>query len=97
MDQVAGAKCAEPPLLVVEIRSPSAALIDLNRKKAAYERIGVPSYWIVHPDLARPELTVFELRDGHYVAEAQTTAPLTAARPFAVTITPARLTAGLRR
>ncbi len=53
-----------PPLLVVEIRSPSTALFDLNRKKAAYQRFGVPSYWIVNPDPARPELTVFELRDG---------------------------------
>ena len=41
----------EPPLLVVEIRSPSTALIDLNRKKAAYERFGVPSYLIVNPGL----------------------------------------------
>ncbi len=28
-------------LLVVEIRSPSTALIDLNRKKAAYERFAI--------------------------------------------------------
>jgi hypothetical protein len=27
-----------------EIRSPGTALVDLNRKKAAYERFGVPSY-----------------------------------------------------
>ncbi len=52
---------------------------------------------IVDPDLARPELTVFELRDGRYAAEAQTAAPLTVTRPFAVTIIPARLTAGIRR
>ena len=38
----------------MEIRSPSTALIDLNRKKRAYERFGVPSYWIVNPDLAGP-------------------------------------------
>jgi Uma2 family endonuclease len=43
MDQIGGAKFTEPPLLVVEIRSPSTALIDLNRKKAAYERFGVAS------------------------------------------------------
>jgi hypothetical protein len=49
MDQIGGAKFTEPPLLVVEIRSPSTALIDLNRKKAAYERFGVPSYWIFEP------------------------------------------------
>jgi Uma2 family endonuclease len=42
MDQIGAAKVTGPPLLIVEIRSPSTALIDLNRKKAAYERFGVP-------------------------------------------------------
>jgi Uma2 family endonuclease len=96
LDQIGGAKFTEPPLLVVEIRSPSTALVDLNRKKAAYERFGVPSYWIVNPSLAQPELTVFELRDGHYTIEAKATAPLTVDRPFRVTIAPAHLTSGLR-
>jgi Uma2 family endonuclease len=97
MDQIGGAKFTEPPLLVVEIRSPSTALVDLNRKKSAYERFGVPSYWIVDPDLAQPEVAVFELRDGHYTMEVKTTAPFTVDRPFSVTINPARLTGGLRR
>ena len=35
------AKVTEPPLLVVEVQSPSTALIDLNVKKAAYERFGI--------------------------------------------------------
>ncbi len=38
MDQIGGAKFTEPPLLVVEIRSPSTALIDLSRKKAGLRR-----------------------------------------------------------
>jgi Uma2 family endonuclease len=97
MDQIGGAKFTEPPLLVVEIRLPSTALVDLNRKKSAYERFGVPSYWIVNPDLAQPELTVFELRDGHYTIEAKTIAAHTVDRPFRVTIAPVRLTSGLRR
>jgi Uma2 family endonuclease len=95
--QVGGAKFTEPPLLVVEVRSPSTALIDLNRKKSVYEKFGVPSYWIVDPDLEHPELTVFELRDGHYVTEAKTTQTVVIERPFTVTITPAALTKGLRR
>jgi len=97
MDQIGGAKFAEPPLLVVEIRSPSTALVDLNRKKAAYERFGVPSYWIVNPDPPGPELTVFELRQARYALVAATPGSFAAGRPFTVSVDPARLTAGLRR
>jgi Uma2 family endonuclease len=96
MDQIGGAKFTEPPLLVVEVRSPSTALIDLSRKKVAYERFGVPSYWIVNPEPPQPDLTVFKLRDAHYVVEAKTTAPFTASRPFRVTVDPANLIRGLR-
>jgi Uma2 family endonuclease len=96
VDQVGGAKFTEPPLLVVEIRSPNTALVDLNRKKSAYEKFGVPSYWIVDPEIAQPELTVFELRDRRYETVARTTAPVTVERPFRVTVDPSRLTRGLR-
>jgi Uma2 family endonuclease len=95
LDQVGGTKFAEPPLLIVEIRSPSTALVDLNREKTAYEKFGVPSYWIVNPDVTQPELTVFELRDRRYEIVATSTAPVTVERPFPVTIDPARLTRGL--
>jgi Uma2 family endonuclease len=97
MDQIGGAKFTEPPLLVVEIRSPSTALIDLNRKKAAYERFGVASYWILNPDPPQPELTVFELRAGGYAPVAKTSQPFAVGRPFTVSIDPADLTRGLRR
>ncbi len=97
MDQIGGAKFTEPPLLAVEIRSPSTALVDLNRKKVAYERFGVLSYWIVNPDPPQPELTIFELRDGHYALAAKTSGLLTADRPFTVSIDPADLARGLRR
>jgi Uma2 family endonuclease len=97
LGEVGDAKFTAPPLLVVEIRSPSTALFDLDRKKAAYERFGVPAYWIVDPDPAAPEVTVFELRDGGYFHAATSTQPLTVAHPFAVTIVPASLTKGLSR
>ena len=97
MDQIGGAKFTRPPLLVVEIRSPSTALVDLNRKKTAYERFGVPSYWIVNPEPPEPELTVFELRDGRYAIAAATSSQVSADRPFAVRIALADLTQGLRR
>ena len=97
IEDVGDAKFTLPPLLVVEVRSPSTALIDLNRKKAAYEKFGVPSYWVVDPEPARPELTVFELRDAGYVCAATSTQPRTVSQPFSVTITPADLTKGLLR
>lgn len=46
---VSGARLARPPLLVADILSPDSALRDLNLKKGAYERFGVPSYWVVDP------------------------------------------------
>jgi Uma2 family endonuclease len=96
-DQLSGTKITQPPVLAVEIRSPSTALIDLNLKKAAYERFGVPSYWVVIPDPGKPELIAFELRGGHYVEAARVSGgqPFAAARPFAVEVVPARLVAGL--
>ena len=98
MDQIGGAKFTEPPMLVVEIRSPGTALIDLNRKKAAYERFGVPSYWILNPDPPQSELTVFELQDGGgYALVAKTSGPFAADHPFTVSIDLADLTRGLRR
>ena len=96
-DQLSGIKITQPPVLAVEVRSPSTALIDLNRKKAAYERFAVPSYWVIIPDAGKPELIAFELRDGHYheAARASGDEPFVAARPFAVEVVPARLVAGL--
>jgi Uma2 family endonuclease len=41
-DELLGAaKVTEPPPLVAEVQSPSTTLIDLNVKKAAYERFGI--------------------------------------------------------
>jgi Uma2 family endonuclease len=97
MEEIGGAKFTAPPLLIVELRSPSTALIDLNSKKAAYERFGVPSYWIVVPDLSMPSLTVFELYDGTYQQAAQVygSEPFRAERPYPVEIVPARLVRGI--
>ena len=97
-EQVNSAKCTEPPLLVVEVRSPSTALIDLNVKKAAYERFGVESYWVVVPDRDEPEVIVFELREGRYqeVARVGGDEAFAAVRPFPVEVVPSRLVAGLQ-
>jgi len=92
--EVGGAKFWTPPLLAVEIRSPSTAVVDRNAKLAAYERFGVESYWIFDPDPKRPELTVFELGDGGYRQTAQVAREdlLRVDRPFGVELVPARLT-----
>jgi Uma2 family endonuclease len=96
-DEIGGAKVYRPPALVVEIRSPSTAIVDLNRKKAAYERFGVPSYWIVVPDRDKPELIVFELGEQGYREAAHVSGgePFTATKPFDVSVVPAQLVAGL--
>ena len=98
-EDVGGAKLTAPPLLAVEIRSPSTALIDLNRKKAAYQRFGVASYWIVDPDLQEPSITAFELREGQYATMGKATGreTLAAERPFRAEVVPALLLAGLPR
>ena len=80
------------PLLAVEVFSPSSVINDLNNKKAAYERLGVISYWVVDP--AQPALMVFELDDEgryHQVAEVKGDDAFQAERPFPVRIVPAQL------
>jgi len=86
------------PVLAVEVLSASTALNDLNNKKAAYERMGAASYWVVDPD-DPGALTVFELGpDGRYreVAAVRGEDKFTTERPFPITVIPARLLDGLR-
>jgi len=51
-----------------------------------------------HPDIGKPELIAFELRDGHYAEAAGVSGdePFLARRPFTVEVVPARLVAGLQ-
>lgn len=94
---VGGAKLTAPPLLAVEVRSPSTALIGLTRRKAAYAAFGVTSYWIVVPDTGRPELSAFELTGGRYERAGHVTGDevFSTARPFPVDVVPSGLVAGL--
>jgi len=80
-----------PPLLAVEVLSPSTRLFDLGRKLQLLEEAGCPSCWVVDP--AGPELTAWELRGGRYVEIARIgpDEEWTAELPFAVTISPAAL------
>jgi len=93
-EDVGGAKFWTPPLLAVEIRSSSTAIVDRNAKLAAYQKFGVASYWIFDPRQDRPELTVFELDDDEYrqVARASGGSSLRLERPFPIELVPAKLT-----
>jgi Uma2 family endonuclease len=80
-----------PPLLAIEVLSPSTRLFDLWRKKDLLQEVGCPSYWVVDP--AGPELTAWELLDGRFVEVARVTGSesWTAQQPFPVTVTPTEL------
>jgi Uma2 family endonuclease len=81
------------PLLVVEIVSPGREAQDRMFKRARYEALRVPAYWIVDP--AEPSLTELRLSGrGRYtertVARGDDT--FTTDFPFPVELTPAALT-----
>lgn len=79
------------PLLVVEILSPSTRGRDQVRKKALYERSGVPSFWVVDPEV--PSLTAWELREGRYEVAALVTGDeeWAATSPYDVRLVPSQL------
>ena len=80
-----------PPLLAVEILSPSTRRFDLMLKRSRYEAAGCPSYWVVDPD--EPSITAWELRDSAYTVAGQAAGEesVSLELPFPVTIVPARL------
>jgi Uma2 family endonuclease len=86
-----GPNITRPPLLVVEVASPSTRRTDRTLKLATYEAAGVPSYWLVDPD--GPTLTVVELGEGGYGDPVTVTGDQgwTATRPFPVEVVPGRL------
>jgi Uma2 family endonuclease len=87
------------PVLAAEVASRSTRLHDRNTKKAHYERLGVPAYWLLDPE-GDGELEVLELgADGRYatVARAVGDEDVEVGTPFPVTVSPARLLAGLHR
>lgn len=77
-----------PPLLAVEVLSPSTRQHDLLLKRERYQRAGVPHYWVVDPDA--PRLLAWQLRDGEYVpmADVSGAEAWTAPVPFGVTLVP---------
>jgi Uma2 family endonuclease len=57
---------AGAPDLVVEIISPGSLLNDRVTKKLAYERAGIPEYWLVDPE--KKTVEVFVLENGAYTS-----------------------------
>jgi Uma2 family endonuclease len=57
-DAPSGDQLDSPPLLIVEISSPTTRDVDWGRKKDLYAAAGANWYWIV--DLERLEMVVFE-------------------------------------
>ncbi|MBU2694604.1 Uma2 family endonuclease [Pimelobacter sp. 30-1] len=84
---------AGPPLLAVEVLSPSTRHRDLGLKKRVYERAGVAAYWVVDVAGDQATLTAWDLRDGAYVAAAAVAGDeeWTARVPFEVAVAPGRL------
>lgn len=94
-----GKYLAAPPVLAVEVLSPSTRRIDRLSKLSAYEEAGIASYWLVDPDPDMPSLHAMNLVDGHYTEVGCPSGAQAwhAARPFPVDVCPADLVAGLHR
>jgi Uma2 family endonuclease len=78
-----------PPVLAVEVVSDFSRSRDRLRKRAAYQRAGLPHYWLVDPVI--PAVTVLD-RVGDELVEtsvAKGDEPLAVERPFPVTVVPA--------
>jgi Uma2 family endonuclease len=82
----------KPPLLAVEVLSPTTKRVDLLLKWSRLEAAGCPAYWVVDPDT--PSLIAWEMRDGAYAQVAKVTGDEVARLevPFGVTVVPVDLT-----
>ena len=56
-----------PPLLVVEVVSPSTVTVDYRAKHSEYAVLDIPEYWIVDP--IDRKVTICVLKDGAYSDE----------------------------
>jgi Uma2 family endonuclease len=94
--EVTGTSTTRPPLLAIEVASPSTAIYDRNRKKDVYAGFGIASYWIVTPSLDKPRLVACELGGTDYreVADVSGDEVFEVIRPFPVRIVPSELVAG---
>ncbi|NEO27951.1 MAG: Uma2 family endonuclease [Kamptonema sp. SIO4C4] len=54
----------DPPVLVVEVVSPSSQSIDYRAKRSEYSVLDIPEYWVIDP--VEDKVTVFTLSEGWY-------------------------------
>lgn len=71
LDRIATNRVEGPPDLVIEVASPGTATYDRNAKLRAYERAGVPEYWIVDPGTKTIELFTLAGETYHQVGAYQ--------------------------
>lgn len=93
VDQLDDQPLTTPPVLVVEVLSPTTRAVDLRDKRGEYARAGAAHYWVV--DLDAPSITAMTLDgNGGYrtVAEAKGDDELTVDAPFPISVTPTHLT-----
>jgi Uma2 family endonuclease len=92
--EVAGPHLTDPPVLAVEVLSPTSRERDLITKRAQYATAGLDWFWLV--DLDRPQILVLrrkgELFSAHARAEGRDV--LSVVEPFAVEVRPADLLVG---
>lgn len=89
-----GKRIPAPPLLAIEVISPSSRGFDLVLKRDRLERAGIPSYWVVDP--LDPRLIAWEFQDDRYVevADVHGDEVFSATAPYPVTIAPSALVTG---
>jgi Uma2 family endonuclease len=86
-----GQRLLEPPVLAVEVLSPSTRHRDVGLKLRAYEDAGLAWYWVVDP--VEPRLIVHRLVDGRFARQASVVGDerFVSDEPFPVDVTPAQL------
>ena len=90
-EQIGEHHIAGPPLLAIEVLSPSTRRIDLLLKRSRLESAGCPSYWVIDPD--QVSVQGWELIDGKYVdaGSAQGDELIEFGQPFPISFRPQKL------
>jgi len=87
-----------PPLLAIEVLSPSTRRYDRFLKHSRYAAAGIPFYWIIDP--SEPGLTAYQLgSNGTYEVVGQVSGdePYETSEPLPVTIVASELVADVQR